>query len=304
MPRLCFPLSLLPALALVLAFPMSASAKFDNERCEIDIKSIDRIEPAAEYDPYGGNATGYHTIELEHDDGPACALLVGIDEGTNGSRIMTSSKDQLAYDLYKDGRLSQRVGDIRSNESAMFALEMSEKADDASIQFFSNIPAGQLVAKGTYQDQVTVNVYEVRDGIPVGPIATRTARVRTKVRSVVSASVIVDGVSRPLYGSVGTLDLGDLTRGGSGRFELSVGGNSDYSLSLSSENSGRLISSENPGGIGYQLFVSGRAVSLARGTTVDLGGAGRYELLVQTSAAGEAIAGTYHDNLILTITAE
>lgn len=301
MPTPARPLRLASVLALCLLLPAAAPAK-DKDRCEIDVSSIDRIEPTAEYDPYGGNATGYHTVELEHDDGPACALLVGIDDGGNGSRVMESSKDRLVYDLYKDSRLSQRVGDIRGNESNMFALQMDKKNDEASIQFFSNIPSGQLVAKGTYSDRVTVNVYQLVDGVPVGPIATRSAQVRTKVRSVVSASVIVDGVARPLNGSVGTLDLGDLTRGSNGRFDLDISGNGDYSLSLSSQNGGRLVTTGGDS-VGYQLYVSGRAVSVGRGANVDLGGAGRYELRVETGAAGQVLAGDYHDNLILTITA-
>jgi spore coat protein U-like protein len=297
------PYSLLILSFLALAAPLPAWAK-NNDRCEISINKIDRIEPTDEYDPYGGGASGYHEIELEHDDGPACALLVGIDDGRNGTRIMESSKDRLVYDLYKDGRLSQRLGDIGGNESALYALQMDSHNDEARLQFFSHIEGGQLAAKGTYQDRVTVNVYELRDGVPIGPIASRTAQVKTKVRSYVSAEVIVDGVSRPLYGSVGTLDMGDLTRGGTGRFELSVTGNSDYSLSLSSENAGRLMARGNPDGIGYQLFVGGRAVSLSRGATVDLGGSGRYELRVESNPAEQALAGTYEDNLILTITAE
>ncbi|MFV3077155.1 spore coat protein U domain-containing protein [Niveispirillum fermenti] len=302
MPPMFQRLPFLPVL-LLLAGTLPAMAK-DSDRCDIDIRSIDRIEPTAEYDPYGGGATGYNEIELRHKDGGACALLVGIDDGGNGTRVMESAKDRLVYELYKDARLSQRVGDIRGNESAMFPLAMSAKQDTARLQVFSYIEPGQLVAKGTYQDRVTVNVYELRDGTPYGPIASRTAQVRTKVRSVVSASVVVDGVSRPLSGSVGTLDMGELTRGGSGRFELSVSGNGDYSLSLSSENAGRLVSRDSPSGIGYRLYVGGRAVSLGSGTTVGLGGAGNYELRVESDAAPQALAGTYHDNLILTITTE
>lgn len=299
------PLSaLIPALlALGLLVP-AAGATSSKDRCDVSINKLDRIEPTGEYDPYGGGAMSYNEIELEHKKGMACALLVGIDEGRNGTRLMTSSKDRLVYDLYKDGRLSQRVGDIGGNESAMFALTLSDKDDSARLQFFSYLEPGQLVAKGTYLDQVTVNVYDVSSGTPVGPVATRSAQVKTKVRSVVSASVIVDGVSRPLYGSVGTLDMGDLTRGGAGRFDLSVSGNSDYSLSLSSENAGTLVSPGIQGGIGYRLYVSGRQVSLSRGSTVNLGGDGRYELRVETDPAGQALAGTYSDNLILTISAD
>lgn len=301
MPTLFRPLPFLSVLALGLLAVLPAWSK-DKDRCEIDINSIDRIEPTDEYDPYSGGATGYHQIELEHDDGPACAILVGIDDGGNGSRVLESSKDRLVYDLYKDSRLNQRVDDVRGNESNMFALSMDSKNDKAEIQFFSNIPGGQLVQKGTYSDRVTVNVYQLIDGTPYGPIASRTAQVRTKVRSVVSASVIVDGVTRPLNGSVGTLDLGDLTRGGGGRFDLDISGNGDYSLSLSSSNGGRLVGAGGVS-IGYQLYVSGRAVSLGRGTTVDLGGSGRYGLQVQTDGAAQALAGTYSDSLLLTITA-
>lgn len=292
------------ALVLLVLPALPAPAKSDKDRCEIDINRIDRIEPVSEYDPYAGGSVGYHEIELEHDDGDECTLIIGIDEGGNGNRILDSSKGNLAYDLYMDARLSQRVYDLGGPESGLFTVTMSEKNDDVSLQFFSYIEPGQLVPKGTYSDQVTVNVYELRDGAPFGPIASRTAQVRTKVRSVVSASVVVNGVSRPLSGSVGVLDMGDLTRGGTGRFDLQVSGNDDYSLSLSSENAGRLISSDSPEGIGYQLYVSGRAVSLGKGSTVDLGGEGRYELRVETSAAGNALAGTYHDNLILTISAQ
>lgn len=300
MPPLVRPSRLASALALCLLLSAPALAKND-DRCDVDIRHIDRIEPTAEYDPYGGSATGYHTVELTHD-GPACALLVGIDDGNNGSRVMESSKDRLVYDLYKDSRLSQRVGDIRGNESNMFGLQMDKTTDAVSVQFFSNIPFGQLAAKGTYLDRVTINVYQLVDGVPVGPIASRTAQVKTKVRSVVSANVIVGGVARPLNGSVGTLDLGDLTRGGNGRFDLDISGNGDYSLSLSSENGGRLITTGGDS-VDYQLYVSGRAVSLQRGAYVDLGGAGRYELRVETGVAGQVLAGDYHDNLILTITA-
>lgn len=302
-PRFRLSALMIAALALGAGLP-SAQATSSKDRCDVSIDKLDRIEPTDEYDPYGGSAMSYNEIEIELNKGAACALLVGIDDGRNGGRIMTSSKDRLVYDLYKDGRLSQRVGDIGGNESAMFALSLTDKNDEASLQFFSYIEPGQLVAKGTYLDQVTVNVYDVSTGTPVGPIATRSAQVKTKVRSVVSASVIVDGVSRPLNGSVGTLDMGDLTRGGAGRFELAVSGNSDYSLSLSSENAGNLVSPGIQGGIGYRLYVSGRQVSLSRGSTVDLGGDGRYELRVETDPAGQALAGTYSDNLILTISAD
>lgn len=295
------PLPILSALALcLLATPPALS--MGKDRCDINISNLGQIEPTDEYDPYSGGATGYHQIDLRNGkNASACTILVGIDDGSNGTRVMESSKDRLVYDLYKDSRLSQRVGDVRGSETNMFALTL-DSDQSATLEFFSNIPGGQLVQKGTYSDSVTVNVYQVIDGTPFGPIATRSAQVRTKVRPVVSANVIVDGVARPLNGSVGTLELGDLTRGAAGRFDLDITGNGDYSLSLSSSNGGRLVASGG-GSIPYQLYISGRAVTLSQGNTVDLGGAGRYGMQVQTDNAGQVLAGTYSDSLLLTITA-
>ena len=300
MPILLRPLPILSALACCLLIAPPALS-MGRDRCDITISNLGQIEPTDEYDPYSGGATGYHQIDLRNGRGGACTILVGIDDGSNGNRVMESSKDLLVYDLYKDSRLSQRVGDVRGSETNMFALTL-DTDQSATLEFFSNIPGGQLVQKGTYSDRVTVNVYQLIDGTPFGPIATRSAQVRTKVRPVVSASVIVDGVTRPLTGSVGTLELGDLTRGGAGRFDLDISGNGDYSLSLSSSNGGRLVA---PGGgaIPYQLYISGRAVTLGQGSTVDLGGSGRYGMQVQTDNAGQVLAGTYSDSLLLTITA-
>lgn len=287
-------------LALLAALPAVGKS---SDRCEISIDSVDRIEPDDDYDPYQGTNLSYHRLEIDHDDGPACTVLIGIDDGQNGTRIMENGQSRLVYDLYKDSGRSQRINDIGGSQSGMLTATLSDKNDEASFTFYSYIPPGQVVKKGTYTDRVTVNVYEVRNGVPVGPIDSRSAQVRAKVREVVSASVTVNGVTRALSGSSGVLDMGELSRTGGGSFELRVAGNSDYDLSLSSENAGRLISADNPDGIGYSVSVGGRTSRLTRGTSFSLGGNGTYTVGVQVDDVSRALAGTYSDNLILIISA-
>jgi spore coat protein U-like protein len=274
-----------------------------SDHCEISVDSVDRIEPDDDYDPYQGTNLSYHRLEIEHDDGPACSVLIGIDDGRNGTRIMDGGQGRLVYDLYKDSGRSVRINDIGGSQSGMLTASLNNKDDKASFTFYSYIPPGQVVNKGTYTDQVTVNVYEIRDGTPVGPIDSRSANVRAKVREVVSASVTVNGVTRTLSGSSGVLDMGELSRTGGGSFELRVEGNSDYDLSLSSENAGRLVSADNSDGIGYSVSVGGRTSRLTRGTSFSLGGNGTYTVAVQVDDVSRALAGTYSDNLILIISA-
>lgn len=294
------PLPLLLALATGPALA-PASAK-EPERCEIDIDSIDRLEPGDDYDPYGGASVGYGLIEIEHDDGPACTILVGIDDGRNGTRVLQGGRGSLVYDLYRDGSRTHRVNDIAGPSTGLFSATLAPKGK-TSFQVYTYLPPGQLVPKGTYEDQVRVSVYELRNGTPVGPIAQRQGKVKAKVREVVAASVTVNGVTRALSGSSGVLDMGELSRSGGGSFDLDVRGNSDYRLSLSSENDGRLVSAQNRTGIGYSVSVAGRTLSLSRGASLDLGGDGRYRIDIQVDDVSRALAGSYSDNLILTISA-
>jgi spore coat protein U-like protein len=287
-------------LALLAALPAAGKS---SDRCEISIGSVDRIEPDDDYDPYQGSNLSYHRLEVDYEDGPACTVLISIDDGQNGTRVMENGQNQLVYDLYKDSGRSQRINDISGPQSGTLTATLSANDDKASFTFYSYIPPGQVVKNGTYTDRVTVNVYEVRNGVPVGPIDSRSAQVRAKVRQVVSARVTVNGVTRTLSGSSGVLNMGELSRSGGGSFELHVAGNSDYDLSLSSENAGRLVSANNPDGIGYSVSVGGRTSQLTRGSSFSLGGNGTYTVAVQVDDVSQAVAGTYSDNLILIISA-
>lgn len=292
----------LAAAFLLLVAILPAQGK-DSDHCEVEIDHIDRIEPDDDYDPFRGANLSYHRLEVDHDGGPTCTVLIGIDDGRNGTRIMENGRDRLVYELYKDSARSQRLNDIDGSQSGLFQLTLGPKNDEQSLTFYSYIEPGQVVKKGTYNDRVTVNIYELRNGVPVGPIDSRSVQVRAKVREVVGASVTVNGVTRPLSGNSGVLDMGELSRTGGGSFEVKVFGNSDYELSLSSDNAGRLVSADNPDGIGYSVSVAGRSTRLTRGNSFNLGGEGTYRIDVQVDDVSRALAGTYADNLILIISA-
>jgi spore coat protein U-like protein len=301
--RTTIAIAAIAAIAMLIALPFGTAWAADKQDCDAQIEHISRIEPSSDYDPYGGASMEYHqvTVRLRKADGPECMVMLGADEGRFGRRVMDG---RLVYDLYKDSRLSQRLGDIDGPADGLFVATLSQKNEEASFQFFSYIPSGQVVGKGVYLDQVNFNLYALRDGAPTGPIASHNVQVKARVRGVVSASVIVNGVNRPLSGTVGQLDLGELSNGATAQFSLDVNGNADYTLSLSSENGGRLVSRETGSGIDYSLAIGGRTLSLRNGASTVLGGSGRYDILVQAQGQSDALAGSYQDNLILSISAQ
>ncbi|WP_162305970.1 spore coat protein U domain-containing protein [Oleisolibacter albus] len=295
-------LSLLIALLLLLLSP-GGSAQATT--CRVQVGDITRIEPARTYDPFGDALPEYHRFSVRFLGGLPCRIVVGIDQGRNGDRVMVQGRDRLEYQLYKDAALTQPVTDLFGSENGLFATVLDAREDTAEFQFFSRVTPGQMAGQGTYTDQVRISVYQSFLGILLGPIAVLPVSVRTRVKPVVQASVVLDGVKRDLRGMAGTLDLGDLTQRGSGQFDLEVLGNGAYDLALESENRGQLIAPGVATGIPYQLTVDGYMVNPGSKAVLRLDGLGlqRHQVLVSAGGVERALAGTYRDNLILTVTA-
>ncbi len=293
-------ITLLPLLCLL------ATASAQAQGCRAKISDISRIEPSpTDYEPYDDDPPAYAEFSVDFQNGSPCTVVVGIDDGRNGTRVMEDGGERLAYELYKDASLKQRVNDVFGEEGGLFVATLDGKKDSQQFQLFSRVLPGQLVSRGTYTDQVRFNIYEVRDGVRTGPVSSQTVQVRTRVRDVVQAAVVVGGNWAPLAGTAGVLDLGNLAENRSGSFSLEVLGNGDYDLVLESENRGQLSAPGLSSGIAYQLSVDGRSMSLSSPVTLRLGGKGvqRYELVVSVPSVDRALAGTYRDNLVLTVTA-
>lgn len=275
------------------------------ESCKVQIRSLNHIEVPDDYDPYEGARTGYHQFEVQHQNGPGCHFMVSAGDGSNGGRQMRFGQNLLDYELYTSADLSQPVASEGGPVSATFTGYVDAEKDQTRFTLFSMVPAGQLVRKGSYNDQIRFEAYELEDGVPTRLLDTSNTQVRARVREVVQATVIIGGVPRALAGTVGTVDLGELTDGGEGRFELEVSGNGEFDLYLSSENGGELRRSGSGPGIPYRINVDGQTVDLRSIRTLMLDGDGqrRYSLVVSSQRVDQAIAGTYGDNLYLSVEA-
>lgn len=293
--------------ALVLAAPAlrPLTPAVAKESCKVQIRNLNHIEVPDDYDPYEGVRIGYHQFEVQHQNGPGCRFMVSADAGSNGGRQMRFGQNLLDYELYTSADLSQPVASEGGPVSATFTGYVDAEKDQTRFTLFSMVPAGQLVRKGSYNDQIRFEVYELEDGVPTQLLDTSNTQVRARVREVVQATVIIGGVPRALAGTVGTVDLGELTDGGEGHFDLEVSGNGEFDLYLSSENGGELRRAGSGPGIPYRINVDGQTVDLRSSRTLMLDGDGqrRYSLVVSSQRVDQAIAGTYGDNLYLSVEA-
>jgi len=277
--------------------------------CRVDLRELSKLETQDDYDPFLGDLVDYHQFKVEHRRGPGCAFAVTIDRGENGDRVMDRGHDLLDYELYVDPAHTQPVSDVNGPSGGWFTgfvTDIDDGVDEIQFQIVSVIPGGQLAPKGTYNDHVQVTIYELESGIPTRTLASRRVQVKTKVREVVQTVVYINGVPRALSGVVGTVDLGELTNGGEASFDLEVMGNDEFDLILSSENAGQLRAPGNPTGIPYTVRVNGASVRLDGSSVVRLDGDRdrRYSLTVSAESVTRALAGTYGDNLYLTVEAQ
>lgn len=272
--------------------------------CSVQIAGLTRIEPQDDYDPFAGaTVPGYHRFQLRHLNGPACRVAVTIDDGDNGNRVMTRAGSALDYDLFKDASLSTPVSGPDGSPSGWMTASIGTNGL-VDMEVFSVIPPGQLAGSGRHMDRVRVEVYLLEDGLPGRRLATRQIQVRADVVESVQTVVTIDGSERPLTGGVvGTLDFGDMQSGSTRAFQLDVRGNTDYQVTLESENQGRLLGSA--GSIPYSLSVDGQRLGLGGPATLSYTNARArsHSVVVSVGDIGRALAGTYQDNLCLTVTA-
>jgi hypothetical protein len=117
--------------------------------------------------------------------------------------------------------------------------------------------------------------------------------------------------SRLTGGKLGTLDFGRMTTGQRLGFSLEIAGNMGYDVMLESENGGKFQGSgqSNNDAVPYRLYLGGLGFDAAQpvrlpfqpatsmGRTVNI-----HQIDVEIGDVSRALAGSYSDNLIVTVT--
>lgn len=296
-----FPARLLAALAggslLAGAGPAFAG-------CSLSFSSLSN-QSASNYDAYGSDYFDTEPFLIAVDKNDSCGYAIGAGNGNNSSgsiRRMKLGSAYIPYEIYTTPSRTQRLGDATGPISAMITGTTSGTDIDPQYEFAWTIPAGTLVPAGTYTDTVRFTLYQVTGGQPSGTEDTQNVTFSAKVYATVGAALIIDGSSRDLQ-SGGTLDFGTLSAGLSKSFTLSVSGNTGYTVNLVSEN-GSILKGPSSATVPYTAKVNGSTASLtgASGISFSYSSNQTHNVALTIGDVSRALAGTYQDNLILTVT--
>lgn len=273
--------------------------------CSIDFTSLSN-QSAPTYDAYGSDYFDTEQFAIAVDRSDSCAFAIGADNGYYSSgttRRMKLGNNYIPYEIYTTPSRTQRLGDDDGPLSGMITGSTSNTSTDPQFEFAWTIPAGTLVPAGTYKDTVKFSLYEVTGGQVGSTKDTQNVNFQAKVYATVGASLIIDGSSRNLQ-SGGTLDFGTLSAGLSKSFTLVVSGNTGYSVNLVSENRS-ILKGPSSATVPYSATVNGAAASLSSSSGITFTYSSTqtsHNVALTIGDVSRALAGTYQDNLILTVT--
>lgn len=298
-------------LACSLAVPGALAA------CDLAITNLRQL------DFTGHTGQGYEVFDKDqHSDvgevtierrSGNCSFIVGFSAGASGAfdaRRLGYGGNVLGYQLYKTAAGGSALKDIpTANESEVFTGSLSPGQGPVTFQFHYLIPLQQIVPPGTYQDTVTVRVYE------------GTLQKNTLVnQGTLSLSARVPAVAEFCFGNEpifeaayrnACVDFGELRRAQVQSLMLHARSNTGYRITMRSPNGGALrnLDPSDPDTIPYTMQIDGAVVSLAGAVAVPaLSGSGvtsaqgtEHTLTFTIGDMKGASAGSYQDVIEVTM---
>lgn len=234
--------------------------------------------------------------------------------GTTGdyNRQLASGVNRLNYQLYTTTGLNH----ILKAPPAAVATEVisGSRAGGSGVviplSFILLIPPSQLVSPGTYTDQITVSVYQ--SYLDTGaPLDVRTITITAVVVPGAALSLVPSGSSFSTTTSQ-NLNFDTLTLGQSLGCDLLVRKNTACNLTFSSLNGGVMKTIPTPTNdeVPYRCSVNSDALNLASPARVSLPAGvsptqdgNRLPINITIGSLGEAAAGDYQDQIIITLVA-
>jgi spore coat protein U-like protein len=264
------------------------------------------------YDPLApGRGLTAVPIQVVSTSG-ACPFFITASETVigSGTRQLQGPGDSLRYQLYTAATADtvwREIPIATPGETLRNVLNSPNQFQ--TVNFWTYLPPGQLSGAGTYSESVRVSLYE---GTPESarPRLVSSAIVNFNARVLATARAKIDGGGGlfPLQGSRTMLDFGELSAGSTRNFDLVVEANAGYRITLQSMNGGVMKNERErlATPVHYTLTIDGVAVQL--GATAELfasgsGGAQRHRGTVTLGLVEKLIAGTYRDEILVTISA-
>jgi hypothetical protein len=245
--------------------------------------------------------------------GEPCPFFVtfGSVSAADSHRKASQGGNRLEYQIYDSVVRRTVLRDLpaaNANEVLRGAFGPGEAVRELSYVII--VPSEQVAPSGLYTDQLKITVYQ---GTPDNFVEkdTKTVVFSIRVDPVTELSLGEPGAAFNPNAKAHRLDFGTLDKGKARGFDLRVRSNAGYHATMESENGG-VMKHTDPrfsATIPYVLQVGGAPVNLSPGwhpalsrnnRLTDRNG-DRHEILIIIGEIGNAPAGTYRDNLTITV---
>lgn len=298
------------AVAVLGLLPGSARAF-----CDMNFRSVPevRFRSNNRYDVFA-TAEAAQTIffRVQHHKSDGCSYFVTFSKGQTGSydRAMNGPRpEDLRYQFYDTPSKSNVLKEIPEATSAeVLSGTFGTGNESQELSYYVAIPAGQMVAAGDYQDNITVRLYE-------GTLSSYTQRDQTSfnvealVQNALQMCVVGCGAPFDPFAKSRTLAFGTLHSGDNRALDLLVRSNLNYEVLFRSDNRGTMARTSGSGSVPYTATLNGAAINLSASSAVTVIPSGtpttmdgdRYTLSVTIGNLTGANPGSYQDNIAITV---
>lgn len=275
------------------------------------------------YDPFDASEYIQAITFNVRKTGGGCDYFVTLETGQSGNfsnRELERGGDILNYNVYVDANKTHilkaqptaTANEVISGTFTGGGTQIQSHTIYWLIDPLQNVP----YRTNTYRDrQVALSVYEGSLTGSNNLDHQRNINFHALVENSVDVSLVDSGAPFNINDTHQTVDFGILESGETEAFDFVVRANNGYSITLQSENNERMVH-VNPAVadvVGYDFRVGGNVVNLSSGVPVEVvnesnppsGGYNTHSALVtvESFVAGDTVAGTYSDNVIVTISA-
>lgn len=244
-------------------------------------------------------------------------LTFGYGSGTSeATRALRQSAFQWPFNLYKDASLSQVLRDFGDVSSVDHVVSGSfPQAPGLKEQVVSYRPvlnqSNSYLRFGLYSETFTISLYEGTIGSATFR-RSRSMTLRYTAPKKIDLSLVGPGGAFNLVSTTRLMDFGpSMTAGQTEAADLLVRYNAGYRVKLSSLRNGVMKHQTQPKTIPYTFIFNGTTINLAgssstpvtvtSGTGVAPVGGARFPIQAQIGSLAGASAGTYEDEITVTV---
>lgn len=243
------------------------------------------------------------------------AVTAGPSKNTGTyTRELRSGGSSLRYAIYTSSAMTYQMKDPpTANANEVISGSLAGKGGQVvPLNFVFFIPAGQVVPAGTYTDQITFSVYPSYDSSGAPYIST-TVTFSVVVAAAAAVSIVPTGSSFDNSAPQLTLDFGALQTGEAKSCDLLIKQNNNCTVYYSSANNGVLKQIPTPTAdqIPYQVSASGLNMDLSHPSSFVLPpgvspqpDGNRYPLTITIGSVDSPTAGTYQDQITVSVVAQ